>query len=263
MTPWTAASPTSSSPFSERAPAGARLRGQVVAPAALGAAERDRMVQLLGAAFRDVERGQFEADLAEKEWVILLRDEAGCLRGFSTLMRLRQVVDGRPVVAFFSGDTIIERECWGDDELPRQWGRLVFGLAAAEPETEAYWFLICSGYKTYRFLPVFFRQFYPSCREPTPPEVQRLLDALARAKFGPAYDAAAGVVRLAGAAPLRSGVADLTPRRLRDPHVAFFAAANPGHTRGDELACLVRLTAANVTRAGRRMLDRPAGDGDA
>src|SRR5262249_34598067 len=140
---------------SEAAPAGPRLSGAVVPPAALGAAERDRMYQLLGAAFRDVGRGQFEADLAEKEWVILLRDAARRLRGFSTLMRLRQRVDGRPVLAFFSGDTIIERECWGDDELPRQWGRVVFGLAAAEPAAEAYWFLICSGYKTYRFLPVF------------------------------------------------------------------------------------------------------------
>src|SRR5262249_21690332 len=104
--------------------------------------------------------------------------------------------------------------------------------------------------------------FHPSCREPTPPEVRRLLDALARAKFGPAYDSASGVVRLPGAAPLRSGLADVTLRRLRDPHVAFFAAANPGHTRGDELACLVRLGPANVTRAGRRMLDWPAAGGD-
>jgi hypothetical protein len=90
--------------------------------------------------------------------------------------------------------------------------------------------------------------------------MRRILDALAMAKFGAAYDATRGVVRLPGATPLRHGVAEITPRRLRDPHVAFFVAANPGHARGDELACLVRVTPDNVTRAGRRMLGLAADD---
>jgi hypothetical protein len=220
----------------------------------LGEGERGAMRRLLGRYFDGVDPGRFEADLAEKEWAILLHDATGELRGFSTLMRLRQVVDGRRVLAFFSGDTIIERDFWGDDELPRQWGRLVFPLAAAEPDAEAYWFLICSGYKTYRFLPVFYREFYPAAGRAMPAAARRVLDALATAKFGAAYDPVRGVVRLAGATPLRDGVAEITPRRLRDPHVAFFVAANPGHARGDELACLVRLHRDNVTRAGRRML---------
>jgi hypothetical protein len=231
-----------------------------VATAELGARDRDAMRRMLERYFDGVHRAQFEADLAEKEWAILLQDAAGDLRGFSTLMRLRQVVDGRPVLAFFSGDTIIERDFWGNDELPRQWGRLVFPLAAAEPDAEAYWFLICSGYKTYRFLPVFYREFYPTGARATPPAMRRILDALAIAKFGAAYDATRGVVRLPGATPLRHGVAEITPRRLRDPHVAFFVAANPGHARGDELACLVRVTPDNVTRAGRRMLGLAADD---
>src|SRR5262245_9277471 len=243
MSAWTTASPTSRSPRSEPLPSPPTggegqgegltrgLVGRTVATAELGARERDAMRCLLGRYFEGVQPGQFEADLAEKEWAILLHDAAGELRGFSTLMRLRQVVDGRPVLAFFSGDTIIERDFWGDDELPRQWGRLVLPLAAAEPDADAYWFLICSGYKTYRFLPVFYREFYPTGRCATPPAVRRIIDALAVAKFGAAYDAGRGVVRLARATPLRRGVAEITPRRLRDPHVAFFAAANPGHAR--------------------------------
>jgi hypothetical protein len=41
---------------------------------------------------------------------------------------------------------------------------------------------------------------------------------------------------------------------MDDPHVACFAARNPGHARGDELACLCELTESNLTRAGRRMV---------
>jgi hypothetical protein len=253
--PWTAVSPTSSSRRSDSLP---RLAGEVVPVGTLAASDREAMRRLLDRYFEGVSGARFEADLAEKEWAILLHDATGALRGFSTLMRLRPRVPEGPVVAFYSGDTIIEREFWGDDALPRLWGRHVFTLAAAEPDVPAYWFLICSGYKTYRFLPVFYREFFPTWRRATPPNVRRLLDALAGAKFGPAYDAERGVVRLPGATPLRAGVGDVTPRRLRDPDVAFFAAANPGHARGDELACLVRIAPDNVTRAGRRMLGWPA-----
>jgi hypothetical protein len=169
-------------------------------------------------------------------------------------MRMQTTVDGAPVVAFFSGDTIIDQGAWGETVLPRLWAQHVFGLAAAIPSARAYWFLISSGYKTYRFLPVFFRTFYPTYSAPTPPHAQRTLDALARLKFPDEYDPASGVVRFAQATPLRPGVADLSEARLSDPQVAFFVAANPGHAAGDELACLTEIAPANLTAAGRRML---------
>ena len=83
-----------------------------------------------------------------------------------------------------------------------------------------------------------------------------MLDALALRKFPSEYDPEQGVVRFARAAPLRPGVAEITGQRLHDPHVAFFEVANPGHARGDELACLAELVPANLTPAGRRMLGR-------
>jgi hypothetical protein len=221
----------------------------------LGAAERERMYALLAGAYVNVDRSVFERDLAENAWAILLLDsDAGHIQGFSTLMRLEEVVDGRPVVAVFSGDTIIAREYWGEATLPRLWSRHVFGLAASVRDAPVYWFLISSGYKTYRFLPVFFREFYPRYDRPTPTSIRRLLNTLALRKFPTEYDPARGIVRLDAAAPLRPGLAEITKRRLADPHVAFFARTNPGHARGDELACLTELTPANLTPAGRRML---------
>jgi hypothetical protein len=197
----------------------------------------------------------FEHDLVEKDWVILLTDVGSReIQGFSTLMQLQLEVDNQPVVAFFSGDTIIHQTYWGETTLPRLWGRHVFGLAETISQARVYWFLISSGYKTYRFLPVFFREFFPTYRRPTPPAIRRLLDSLGHLKFPGEYDSESGLIRLDQPSPLRPGVARITARRLRDPHVAFFVRANPDHHRGEQLACLVELTYANLTAAGRRIL---------
>jgi hypothetical protein len=220
------------------------------------------MRSLLQRYFLGVTPGRFEQDLAEKQSVILLRDAAdGALGGFSTLMRLETALEGREgrrVVAFFSGDTVVDRAYWGETELPRCFARHVFALAETErraaPATGVYWYLICSGYKTYRFLPVFFRDFFPTYRRPTPAAARRILDALGAWKFPGEYDAAAGVIRPRRATPLRPDVAMVESRLLRNPDVAFFVAANPGHAAGDELACLAELRPDNLTRAGRRML---------
>jgi hypothetical protein len=82
-----------------------------------------------------------------------------------------------------------------------------------------------------------------------------LLDRVAAAKFGSAYDPRTGVIRLATPAPLREGVSD-PGLRMNNPHVRFFVEANPGHAEGDELACLVRIDVDNLTPAGLRMIGR-------
>ena len=220
-------------------------RSEVLPRAALTRRDRDAMFALYTRYFATTDRMTFERDLAEKEWVILLRDDDGAdanIGGFSTLMRMR-VGDA---TVFFSGDTIVAKHRWGTFDLPRLWGRHVFREAAGN----AYWFLISSGFRTYRFLPLFFRDFYPRDRAMKP-----LLDTIASAKFGDAYDPRTGVVRLATPAPLRDGVSDPAPR-MNDPHVRFFVEANPGHAGGDELACLVRIGVDNLTPAGLRMIGR-------
>ena len=65
------------------------------------------------------------------------------------------VVDGERLVGVFSGDTIIDQEYWGETELFRVWGEHVYELSERTPYASVYWFLITSGYKTYRFLPIF------------------------------------------------------------------------------------------------------------
>lgn len=239
-----------------------RLACAAVPESEVTRAERDEMYRLLQRYFAGTDRARFETDLREKGIVILLRDAATeRIQGFSTLMRIDASIDGKEVVAFFSGDTIVDREYWGETALSRIWGRTVFDeadrIAIERPAASIYWFLLCSGYKTWRFLPVFFKTYYPNAAAPMPPHVRRILDALGSAKFGDEYLPEAGIVRFRAATPLRRGVADVTDGRLRDPGVAFFARANPGHVDGDELACLAELSRSNLTPMARRMIARP------
>jgi len=217
-------------------------RCDVVRRDALTRRDRDAMFALYTAYFATADRVTFERDLGEKEWVILLCDDDGAISGFSTLVRLRL---GEATV-FFSGDTIVAKHRWGTFDLARMWAQHVFAHAGAN----AYWFLISSGWRTYRYLPLFFRDFYPRDASMKP-----LLDTIALSKFGEAYDARTGVIRLATPAPLREGVSD-PDARMSNPHVRFFVEANPGYADGDELACLVRVGVDNLTPAGLRMIGR-------
>ena len=196
----------------------------------------------------------FTRDLDNKNWVILIRDnEKNQVQGFSTLALYSTERMGNPISVVYSGDTIIRRAYWGTPELPRIWIHTVLEKSAHMPQP-LYWLLISSGYKTYRFLSVFYKEFYPRYDKPTPPDVQAIMEHLAIQRFGSEYHCEEGVVRFKhGATPLRDGVAEVTGERLHDPHVAFYISQNPGHLNGDELVCITRVHPDNFTPAGRRM----------
>jgi hypothetical protein len=233
-----------------------RLHGRLVPRSEITAAQREAMFALMDDSYEGVRRDRFGADLDEKDWVIQVFDPDGRLCGFSTQMLLRAECDGAAVVVLFSGDTVVAREHWGDAALAHVWGRLALRLIDENPATELYWFLISKGYKTYRFLPIFFRDFHPRPGGTLPPRVRAVRDTLALRKYPDAFDAARGVVRARpGQDRLRRGVADVTPGRLRDPFVRFFVESNPGHAAGDELCCLAPLTRANFTAAAWRVIE--------
>jgi len=196
----------------------------------------------------------FERDLKDKNWVILIRDTGrNALQGFSTLALYEMDYQGKRISVVYSGDTIIRREYWGTPELPRSWIHTVLEKSAHMPQP-LYWLLISSGYKTYRFLTVFYKEFYPRYDRPTPPEMQARMEYLATQRFGSDYHCEEGVVRFQnGATPLRKGIAEVSDERLHDPHVAFYVSQNPGHVHGDELVCITQIHPDNFTAAGRRM----------
>ena len=95
--------------------------------------------------------------------------------------------------------------------------------------------------------------FYPRYDQETPPDVQAIMDTVARQRFGENYDAASGIVRLDHPAVLKDRFRGIPEHRLSDPHIAFFSARNPGHDAGDELVCYAVIAEDELTRLGRRM----------
>lgn len=233
------------------APSGVHF--QLVPRADLTALQQEAMFQLLAHHFEGVTREQFASDLAEKHLAILLqRDDR--LVGFSTQLAYTTDFEGKSVNVIYSGDTIVSPEAWGTTALPRAWVAGVNALRATLPPGRCFWLLLTSGFRTYRFLPVFWREFFPRFDRLTPPDVQRLIDHLAHERFGEQFDLVADVVRFTRPQRLCAGLKEVPAGRETDPHTTFFLNRNPGHVNGDELVCLTELCLENLTAAGRRMM---------
>ena len=237
-------------------PSSMQVAGDVAVPVArtdLTPDERAGMFALIQSHFEGVREDVFQRDLDEKDWVLrIVRD--GTLVGFSTLQAYQATVGGRRINVIYSGDTVMAPEAWGSPVLSRGWIALVRAIQAGHPGEPWYWLLLSSGFRTYRFLPVFWREFWPRHDAETPPGVNALMCELAYDRFGQAYDPAAGVVRFEAPQRLRDHLAAVPDGKGNDPHVRFFLDRNPGHAAGDELVCLTELGDANLTAAGVRMV---------
>lgn len=200
--------------------------------------------------YAPVDFDRFRRDLKAKSAAIVLRDEEGRLRGFSTVARFGFLTPQGPVAGLFSGDTVIHRACWGEQALPFAWIEHAGRIKAAEPETPLYWLLITKGHRTFRYLPAFACGYWPG----TDASLKPLADRIAAERFGALYDAKRGVVRPDPACPtaLRPEYRGLEPERISNPHIQFFLAQNPGHAAGEELVCLCELSADNLRPWARR-----------
>ncbi len=235
-----------------------QLRAQVVPVDQIPAARRAAMYRLMCQYYDGMRRDTFEADLSGKDWVIQLCDTTGQVRGFSTQVVWHLPTAQGAVRVLFSGDTIVDHRYWSQNPLSQAWGRLALELIEGS-HLPICWFLIVKGYKTYRFLPLFFHEFYPRHDVTMPPWADGLIDTLGRARFPGQFDPDRGIIRADDdGCRLRSGVADLTAERLRDEHVRYFAHRNPRHTAGDELCCIAPLSRENFTPAVRRVIGKHA-----
>lgn len=102
------------------------------------------------------------------------------------------------------------------------------------------------GYKTYRFLPVYFKEFYPNYITPIPFFEKKVLDTAGTLKFPGEYDPNTGIIKFKRQTEsLKPGIAEITSGRINNPHIKFFLEKNSGYQRGEELACLTELKPEN------------------
>ena len=233
-----------------------KLNSKIVKRQDLLQEEKDLMLSLMQRYYVNVSSEDFNKDLAQKDYVILLYNEQCKAVVFSTFFSFDFVYNKTTNRIAFSGDTIIDPDYWGSLSLPLAFGQLMRLVKKQYPQQDLYWLLISKGIRTYRFLPVFFRRYYPSCNGANAPELKGMMDELASDMFNESYDSQAGIVRaVQGSQFLKKHMTSQNYIERNDPHISFFYEKNPGHGRGDELVCLLKFEDDNLRPYIRKQLD--------
>tara|TARA_B100000949_G_C14228515_1_gene427845 strand:- start:509 stop:1270 length:762 start_codon:yes stop_codon:yes gene_type:complete len=225
-----------------------KLLGSVERVAECNNTTRQRLYEIFVKYYSSTDLMTFEKDLNEKQWVLLMKDKNGTVQGFTSMMLYDFIFQGKRVRAVFSGNTIIEKDFWGSGVLSKTWCHFMAYLKVSEPNVPLYWYLISSGYRTYLFLPLFYKEFYPRYDKATPSFEAQLIDTLGQMKFPSEYSD--GLVRpIVPRECLQQSIAQPEERRMKNPHVAFFLKKNPRYLLGDELVCLTEFSFENTMNA--------------
>jgi len=226
----------------------------IVPPAELDQRTRRQMHELMVLNYHGVDWDEFNRNLDEKQFVMIGIVD-GQTRGFTTGRCFTQTFgDAKRAEVLFSGDTIIAASDRGNPIWSTIWLEHAMSLAAARDEP-LYWMLTSKGHLTYRFLPIWFKEFYPRHDRTTPEEISELLDSLGRDYGGADYDPQRRVARCTHGQRLRAGVAEPGEKEQSNAHVKFFLERNAGWRDGDELVCLALLDIDNLRGSLARRLN--------
>jgi len=195
------------------------------------------------------------SDLQNKSEIVLLY-HAGRLVGFTTFLIYGYSRDNQSVQIVYSGDTVVEQAHWGQQALSFAWMRRMGELKREKPDLPLYWFLIVKGHRTYKYLPIVGRSFYPHWSNEQP-DLKSLLDSLATEKFGSYYNKETGVIIFPESrGHLKEKYAYPAPEELRKDSVKYFLKKNPGYVQGNELACICELAEKNMNSFVRRIFSK-------
>ena len=233
-----------------------KLKARIVKVSRLSLPLRTRLWQVFKEYYADVNRETFERDLSNKSHVILLLDRRlGAICGFSTFVLYQETIEGQRIGVLYSGDTIIQRDYWGQTALQRAFILAFLRYKLRYPWLSTYWFLISKGYKTYLLLSRNYCEYWPRHDRKTPGYDQAILHALSARRFPESYLPELGILRFdKPQGMLREHVAPIELGQLQVPDIRFFHTANPGHARGEELCCIGKFDTKTILRASARML---------
>jgi len=206
--------------------------------------QKHEMYLLMDTYYANSSIEQFENDLKEKNWVLLLFCNSSII-GFSTQKLFEVNVHNEDILVLFSGDTIIDRQYWGSMTLSIAFGKLMLIILEQNKGKKLYWMLISKGLRTYKYLTNFMVEYYPNNKTKTPYSIKELMDYLGYLKYPNNYNKETGIIEAKqGSQHL---VQDHEPSKNEfKEHELFFYKANPGYAKGDELLCLTQLSLENM-----------------
>ena len=220
---------------------------------------RREMFRIMTNYYDNISWDKFIIDLEEKDEVILLINKTDEVKGFTTVRIKEYVIEGEPIKIIFSGDTIVKRKYRNQFDLHKVWANFIFHLVFHEfSDFKVYWLLLTKGYKTYRFLPLYFKTFYPKYNSSIPEFEKSIIDHYGEENYPGTYDSQQGIIYNHDNSNyyLKDEEAEIPEKRKSDPHIRFFAQQNPGYTRGDELVCITELSRDNLRPGLLRLLSR-------
>ncbi len=232
------------------------LRGEIINIDCISAEDKRDMYSMMKLYFDGISWAVFNRDLCEKQWAIVLRDDiSGKITGFSTQMVMETTASGMRYKALFSGDTIVDKGYWcGDTQLVAIWLELALSLAESFSPVKLYWFLISKGYRTYKFLPMFFKNYYPRYDIEIPKQEKQILDSFASKKYPFEYDSSSGLIKPKERSYLKPEMARVKDNLLSNPHITFFLKKNPDYVKGEEMACIAEISKENLKTIANRFL---------
>lgn len=204
--------------------------------------QKEDMFKVFNKYYDNVSFKQFRNDLSEKDAVFLLLDKKeNIIRGFSTIVEIN--VNG--YIGVFSGDTIIEKQFWGQGTLGVAFLKYLFLKKLRNPFKKLYWYLISKGFKTYLLMANNFPNHWPRHEKEMDTKHQDILDTFSMTLYPEDYVQKKGIISFKNKAKdsLKDCVAPISEEmKLTNKRINYFATKNEGWQKGDELCCIAEMT---------------------
>lgn len=217
--------------------------------------ERLCFFQLMQIDFNGVTFDNFIRDFSEKQFVMILKNDSGEIVGFSTLMELEIFLEEKVIKIIFSGDTAVLHEFRDSFGFGFELSKFFIRAINLYPSYEIYYALISKGWRTYRVLPFYFKEFFPCYSRSISSYERSLINAFGYKKYPNNYVEETGLLKFSGETErLKPESMDASLPSRKNPHIDFFFKNNPGYLDGTELVSLARVSLDNFTSVVSKLI---------
>tara|TARA_Y100001954_G_scaffold92887_1_gene101693 strand:+ start:4765 stop:5499 length:735 start_codon:yes stop_codon:yes gene_type:complete len=215
----------------------------------------NRMYSLMQENYDFILLENFKKDLIKKDYIGLLIDNNMTIQGFTTYAFNPNNYSNKKYNILFSGDTVISENFTGTQELTKGWGKTVGFFIKKYPEKKLLWYLMSKGYKTYLYLPFFFKKYYPALEESRNDQrLKKIINEFSNLIYPDCWNEELGIIKFKKRLGQVKEKHILKSIDKKNKHIDFFLEKNPGYINGDELVCMAEVDIDNLLRFPKMML---------
>ncbi len=175
--------------------------------------------------------------------------------GFTGLRINKILLEGRPHLLVYFGQTVIDEKYRGSALLPRTALLINQKYWLSFFTHKVYFWAEALTYKAYLVFAKYLKEYYPNYQGPNPEKINQVIDFIGQEHYRDSFDPKTGTVQKD-----TIWVSDQTCRLLpvgkEDPDVAFYAIANPKNMDGHGLITLGPMHLSNIFNISKRILSK-------